>query len=372
MSPAAPNIPAIVTTDLSSKLSLVNDQPPSPDFLSPHPPLPSSSAHRSSFDIPRSPSPSLTFVSSNDAASFIPPPSPTLSTQSSVHFATSLALRDNRPDERCGVSSLQLLSPSAIDRTAHRRKGSTTTFASSHDGHSSFDETEADHGPGAVNLPTIRRPKSDATSLTIASHTHFDSDSSKLHGHLSDDNTPPSTQIQHDALPQARLPNPPPLQDPPPDLVPFSFDPDRLASLLDPKDLDALQALGGIAGVLRGLGTHPTRGLFLDHGGSRPSHPTLRAGEGASQRHDSHPSKSLPTVPHDPLLSTPGGKAPDPHSASLAKRKAVYGENILPQRPTTSLIGLMWLALKDKVLVRQCSAFGPHIPSYLRFRSYCP
>jgi Ca2+-transporting ATPase len=369
MPPASPNIPAIVTTDLSSKLSLVNDPPPSPpppDLLSPS--LPSSSARRSYFDLPRSPSPSLTFVSSNDAASVLPPPSPTLSTQSSVHFATSLTLRDNRPDERSGASSLQLLSPSAIDRTAHRRKGS---FTSSHDGHSSIAETEADHNAGVFNLSAIRRPISNATSLTLASHTHLDPDPSKPFGRrVPDDNIIlPSTQTQLDT--QARVPNPPALQDSPPDLGPFSFEPNQLASLLDPKDLDALQALGGITSILDGLGTHPTRGLLLDHGAGRPPHATLGAREGASQRHDSHPRKSLPHAPDDPHphSSLKAGdndmrKAPDPHTASLADRKAVYGENILPQRPTTSLLGLMWHALKDKVLVRQYSPFGPPFPLY--------
>ena len=363
--PPSPNIPAIVTTDLSSKLSLVNDPPPSPpppDLLSPT--LPSTSARRSSLDVP--PSPSLTFVSSNDAASVLHPPSPTLSTQSSVHFATSLTLRDNKPDERSGASSLQLLSPSIIDRTAHRRKGS---FASSHDGHSSIDETEADHSAGVFNVSAIRRPKSDATSLTIASDTPLDPNLSKLHGRLPGDNIPlPSTQTQHDT--QAQVPDPPALQDAPPDLGPFSFEPNQLAGLLDPKDLDALQALGGVTSILDGLGTHPTRGLLLDHGAGRPSHTTLGVVQGASQTHDSHERKSPPNAPDDPHGGDDMRGASDPHTASMADRKAVYGENILPHRPTTSLLGLMWHALKDKVLVRHCSAFGPTFPSYSPCRSY--
>ena len=364
--PASPNIPAIVTTDLSSKLSLVDVRPPSPNppqnLLSPHPVPPSSSAHRPSVDLSRSPSPSLSVVSSNDAASVGPPPSPTLSTQSSVHFATSIALRDNKPDERCGVSSLQLLSPSAIDSTAHRRK---TSFTSSYDDRSSIDETVADHSSGAFNLSPIRRPKSDATSLTLACHTHSDSDSPKLRNHPSDDISPlPSSQTRHDTHSQVQDASPP--QDPPLDLGPFPFHPDRLASLLDPKDLDALQALGGIDGVLRGLGTHPSHGLLLDPAG-RPSHVTPGAGEGASERHGPHVRESSPPPPDGPLRrsSTAGDStASDPHNASLADRKAIYGENILPHRQTTSLLGLMWLALKDKVLVRQYSAFASCISSY--------
>ncbi|KAF8552699.1 calcium-translocating P-type ATPase [Imleria badia] len=206
-----------------------------------------------------------------------------------MHFATSLALRDNKPDECSGISSLQLLSPSAIDKTANHRKGSITTFASSHDGHSSIDETEVDHSLGVFDLSPIRWPKSDATSLT----------------------------------------------DSPSDLGPFSLDPDQLASLLDPKDLDALQALGGTTGILNGLGTHPTHGLLVDHA-SHPSHLSPGTREGISEGNDFYVHKSLSTPPDDPLLQSSLTshlddmcKAPDPHTASLADRKAVYGENVL-------------------------------------------
>ncbi|KAG6369845.1 Ca-transporting ATPase [Boletus reticuloceps] len=253
-----------------------------------------------------------------------------------MHFATSLALRDNKPEERSGISSLQLLSPSAIKKTANRRKGGITTFASSHDSHSSIDETEVDHSLGIFDLSPIHCPKSDATSLTVASHTHFDSNPAKLQTCLPDDNLLfPSTQIHHDTLSRPQTSDPPAQQDPPSDLGPFSLDPDQLASLLDPKDLDALQALGGTTGILNALGTHPTRGLLVNHAS-----------------HLSHLS------PDDPLLRSSSTshldnmcKAPDPHATSLADCKVVYGENVLPHRPTTSLLGLMWHAPKDKVLV---------------------
>lgn len=290
-------------------------------------------------------------------------------------------MRDNKPDERSGTSSLQLLSPSANDRSASRRKGSITSFASSHDGHSSIDGTEADHpAPDVFNLSAIRRPKSDATSLTIASHTHPDSDTSKLHDRLLDDIPPPSTHIHRDTHSEARPPNPGAFHHATPDLGPFSLDPSQLASLLDPKDLDALQALGGVASVLDGLGTHHTSGLLLDvpdRGGGRPSHDILGAAEGAPKRHHPHVPKSPPAAPDDSQSRSSSTAADsnvrrthDAHTASLADRKAVYGENILPQRPTTSLLGLMWLALKDKVLVRQRSIFISPIPSHSTFRSY--
>ncbi|KIJ14249.1 hypothetical protein PAXINDRAFT_12900 [Paxillus involutus ATCC 200175] len=412
MAGGASNIPAIVTTDLSSTQSLHDqlphdyphhdllDSPPAhnnshtfypprwagpPSLLSPYS-NGNLGPRRLSLDAPRSLSPSPTFASSNEGSSFGAPPSPTLSTQSSVQFATSLTLRDNKPDERSGVSSLNLLSPSFPDRAPHRRKGSFATFTSSHEGHSSLDETEPDHGGSEFHLHTLRRAKSDATSLTVAalSHAHVDSASersksqtrsAKFVAGYSDENIP---SVSHDApqLPggvstpipgvkgsdgeqSTNIAKPEILQDEAVDPAPFSFKPYELACLLDPKNLDALQAMGGIDTILKGLGTHPTRGLLLgvpNRGGSHTSDGTPGAGEGASQRHDRRSGEQLiPTSVHVHPSATEGGNdgdgKPDPRHASLEDRKRVFGDNILPQRPTKSLLGLMWLALKDKVLV---------------------
>lgn len=47
--------------------------------------------------------------------------------------------------------------------------------------------------------------------------------------------------------------------------------------------------------------------------------------------------------------SSPSGA--DASQANAAERKRVYGANLLPVRKPKSLFYLMWLALKDKVLV---------------------
>ena len=41
----------------------------------------------------------------------------------------------------------------------------------------------------------------------------------------------------------------------------------------------------------------------------------------------------------------------DAYNAPIEERERVYGKNVLPTRKTKSLLQLMWLALKDKVLV---------------------
>ncbi|KAG2036848.1 hypothetical protein BDR03DRAFT_1052346 [Suillus americanus] len=123
---------------------------------------------------------------------------------------------------------------------------------------------------------------------------------------------------------------------------PFKFRPVELASLLDPKNLDALEALGGINGLLEGLGTDGSKGLTLTHTPDNRS----GAGVGASQRHDRQPL-SVP-APHDRAEIE---VADNPHSALMEDRRRVFGENVLPQRTSKSLLALMWLALQDKVLV---------------------
>ena len=45
------------------------------------------------------------------------------------------------------------------------------------------------------------------------------------------------------------------------------------------------------------------------------------------------------------------------YNASIDERHRVYGQNILPTRKTKSLLQLMWLALKDKVLMSPISRF---------------
>ncbi|KAF8591205.1 calcium-translocating P-type ATPase [Ramaria rubella] len=92
------------------------------------------------------------------------------------------------------------------------------------------------------------------------------------------------------------------------DPTPFEFQPSRLASLVDPKSLESLRELGGVDGLIKGLGTHIYDGLSE-----------------ASLGDDTH--------------------------ASIEDRKRVYGLNILPARRSKSLLLLMWLAFKDKVLV---------------------
>ncbi|KAM5537221.1 hypothetical protein V8D89_009154 [Ganoderma adspersum] len=416
-----PDIPAIVTTDLSStpQSSTINltveppddhdsSFPASPDAstlsptATPHSP-PSTSllsplnvplaVARSSLDAPSpyslSPgSPSPSFTSSTETHV---PPSPTLSTRSSVQFApqTSVALRHNHPEQTNGVSSFDLLSP---HYNGHRRKGS---FASSAEG--SNDGTEPDTNSYTLNVLTPQHT-GDGSTIASPTNTHCDGASdagttvrshsqSRSTGKGDDDHGKGgknADEEEQEARPVLDL-----AQDEHIDPGPFKFKPYKLASLVDPKNMDLLKEMGGVDGLLLGLGTHRKKGLSrkalskavdASHHESfaprvdKDPRPGAGAGVGASQRHDRDPEAAPSDVPKL-VLTGPGdedgggislaGSRSDlveeipeeargngaVYDADIEERKRVFGANVLPTRETKSLLQLMWLALKDKVLV---------------------
>ena len=285
--------------------------------------------------------PNPTDLSSNDDSITVPP-SPTLSNHSSVHFNTSHALRDNKPEALTGFPSVTPLGlidqPNSKTPQRHHRKGSD---ANSKEG------TEADHSNGLRHLQSnttraessrTKRGNMDsdtATAVTV-------SGARKKKKHDVEEETPDHMR--------AELPH-----DTDVDPTPFAFQPYELPQMLDPKNLELLKSLGGTPGLLRGLGTNPTRGLGKQ---SLTRTTTVNAGDGrpgdAFQLHDPEPTTYAPAI----VLTAPEGVGGNPlegdgpaFSASLNERRKIYGENVLPHRACKSLLQLMWAALKDKVLV---------------------
>ncbi|KAL1949633.1 hypothetical protein VTO73DRAFT_8514 [Trametes versicolor] len=408
-SDSKPDIPSIVTTDLSSMPNLheAHDDRPDGSLSPPESGTGSSASHPSASHLspltvpnprtldthtltpslsPGSPSPS--FVSSTETHV---PPSPTLSTQSSVHFAsTTLALRDNKPEEKSGMSSLNLLSPTYGHQ--HRRKGS---IASSMDG--SAEGTEPDSHSITLQPLTPQHTGGDASTIMSPTQTHYDGASDvdgktlrsrSMSRSKGDDDThsgkgaDAGEEEEHEPRPAVDL-----TQDEEIDAGSFPVKPYLLASLVDPKSLDALRDMGGVRGLLKALGTHRKHGLsrkalakatdashhasFVPHAdkdGRPGAGDESGAGQGASQRHDRQPETVASDVPKL-VLTGPGGEdgggapldAPGPedddaedgptYDADLQERRRVFGDNTLPTRKTKSLLQLMWLALKDKVLV---------------------
>ena len=350
---------------------------------------------RSSLDTPSSPASHM-----SDASSLQPPPSPTLSAYSSgsVRWANSTVLRDNNPEEHDGLSSLGLLAPPPH---GHHRKGSTGTISTI--GSSSTDR-DIDDSTG-LGLSLVRSGHSDAPStLPSPTNTHVDpaSDISRPSSaagffkrqvqRVRQPSPAPSGDsdisdtTRHDSAQRGdnadvnrkgtELARPAVLdlkQEADLNVEPFTFKPLQLAALVDPKSLENLETLGGVEGLLRGLGVNRLRGL------SSKSTPPSQSGSpdpGTIINAVTPFGVEMSPPKPDIMITSPAGvpeglqstaslgggsSAGRPASlkfsaaaydATTDDRQRIYGENIIPQRPSKSLLRLMWLALQDKVIVR--------------------
>ena len=289
---------------------------------------------------PNSPSPS------DNGSTSTNPPSPTLSAHSSVHFRqpTTISLRDNHPGS--GLTSLNMLSPDTARQ--HRRRGSSAS-------HTTVDEstegTELDSNQHLPLTPIGSSTRGDGASMNTAAsptmtavETMYDSIHEAKHMSSQGDTEPTTTHDESKGsqnskgveIPKVNERDPIPENDMDP--TPFDFNALQLASLVDPKNLDSLTQMGGIDGLIKGLGTHVHHGLSLLSLGQKPSskadHPVKDGGDGDVV-----------------VLHNTDSSQDDPSKATPEDRKRVYGVNTLPARRTKSLLLLMWLAFKDKVLV---------------------
>ncbi|KAI5120195.1 hypothetical protein M0805_006301 [Coniferiporia weirii] len=285
----------------------------------------------------RSPSPS---PSRTDDNSLMSPPSPTLSAMSTPSYSghsgsnaypTTLVLRDNHPEASTGLSSLHLLSPNETGHgNGHMRKTSAATFTtlagSEVEPASPAMSDSTRHGHGLDVYTPLHPSHSRRTSITIAAppspgpgNGGSDAHERKFGSPEGSKDKGPRTSTEEGEGDKGSRQVALEEGDADGDTGPFpqQLSALALARLVDPKSMQKLEELGGVDGVLSGLGTDARRGLC---GLSK---------EGAS-----------PNIPES------GGTA-----ATLGDRQHVYGHNVLPARQSKSLLLLMWLALKDKVLV---------------------
>lgn len=131
----------------------------------------------------------------------------------------------------------------------------------------------------------------------------------------------------------------------------FAFSPGQLSKLLNPKSLNAFYALGGLAGLEKGLRTDRKSGLSVDevrldgsvtfdevatkgtspYGTSGHTAPTLKEGTKASV----HIPPAEPINDSDPFVD----------------RKTAFRDNRLPEKKPRSIFELAWIAYNDKVLM---------------------
>lgn len=134
----------------------------------------------------------------------------------------------------------------------------------------------------------------------------------------------------------------------------FAFSPGMLNKLINPKSLSAFYALGGLAGLEKGLRTDRKSGLSLDEA-------TL---DGQVAFEDVKPVRSIAS-PEMAATSKPNEtKGPATKRAAtmtstkasvneghFLDRKRVFSDNRLPVKKGKNLLQIMWITYNDKVLI---------------------
>ncbi|KAH8885976.1 calcium-translocating P-type ATPase [Thozetella sp. PMI_491] len=127
----------------------------------------------------------------------------------------------------------------------------------------------------------------------------------------------------------------------------FAYSPGHLSKLLNPKSLHAFYALGGLAGLEKGLRTNRSTGLSVDEGvldGSVAFEEV--AAKGAPKYGENGDTVPVPKPDHvAPVIpkASEGGAFTD--------RTKAFGINRLPEKKSKTILELAWITYNDKVLI---------------------
>ncbi|CAG8958661.1 hypothetical protein HYFRA_00011501 [Hymenoscyphus fraxineus] len=130
----------------------------------------------------------------------------------------------------------------------------------------------------------------------------------------------------------------------------FAYTPGLLNKLINPKSLSAFYALGGLAGLEKGLRSDRKAGLSVDEADLDGTVTFEEAKEAATQTVPREESKTPATrvSSKDSSPTTPRRSA---SGDSFFDRKRVFSDNRLPVKKGKSLLELMWITYNDKVLI---------------------
>lgn len=128
---------------------------------------------------------------------------------------------------------------------------------------------------------------------------------------------------------------------------PFAYTPGQLNKCINPKSLSAFYALGGLAGLEKGLRTDRLAGLHADEDRLQGAVTFQDVVKTAAHSTDSAYSKSE----HVPAQDSTAVVAPTTTSANFSDRKRVFKDNRLPEKKPKSFLQLAWIAYNDKILI---------------------
>ena len=129
----------------------------------------------------------------------------------------------------------------------------------------------------------------------------------------------------------------------------FAYSPGQLSKLLNPKSLDAFYALGGLAGLEKGLRTNRDTGLSIDETSIDGTIPFEDVAPKGTPKHGALGDKD--PVPKDDNPAALGAQTTYPAGTPYGDRKRVFRENILPEKKTKTLLQLAWITYNDKILI---------------------
>lgn len=132
----------------------------------------------------------------------------------------------------------------------------------------------------------------------------------------------------------------------------FAFSPGQLSKLLNPKSLDAFYALGGLAGLEKGLRTNRDTGLSVDE----TTVDGVVAFEDVAPKGTPKYGANGDTLPaptgEESAASAASGPAPTQRAgAGFSDRKRIFRGNTLPEKKSKTLLQLAWVTYNDKVLI---------------------
>jgi Ca2+-transporting ATPase len=131
----------------------------------------------------------------------------------------------------------------------------------------------------------------------------------------------------------------------------FAFSQGQLNKLINPKNLSAFYALGGLAGLEKGLRTDRKAGLSVDES-DLDGTVSFDEAKAAARKPTSPPAydSTRPLARVDSKESSVSVRRPSP-DASFYDRKRVFKDNRLPVKKGKNLLQLMWITYNDKVLI---------------------
>jgi Ca2+-transporting ATPase len=132
----------------------------------------------------------------------------------------------------------------------------------------------------------------------------------------------------------------------------FAYTIGQLNKLINPKSLSAFYALGGLAGLEKGLRTNRKSGLSVDEA-DLDGTVTFEDAKAAARNSRGLPQddSKTPIARVDSKGSSPAPRRKPASDDSFFDRKRVFNDNRLPVKKGKSLLQLMWITYNDKVLI---------------------